>query len=1392
MEASTTACSSPNSVPESDDGTMDSHPPQVQRALDIYNNSKISSRDTPPPPERKSRSKASTNSNDVNSTSSSSSKAETTNNEGGRRRFQFYVPTEGKTPNTDTHSHKETERRGTDPPEQLTASPTSASTAEEAAQKVRSRLIRLQNHHRDLRDEGKYNLRRSAGADGPRGDGMAVETEPRRSQSEVLGYCEFDSPRSYGKFQEEEEEEEEDAERERGTPVEQYQEVDDEDDDDDEDDFPNVNMDPIESDDEDGGKSNYYGSAPNSPIPSSNDDNLILNYPSSAPVDTTRRGSLQVMRQRLFGRGVGGHIKPPFPCGDRPQKPNTNQSSKLKLPFGRDGKSKQSDTQPPPSGGSSAHPLLSDGINILEKAAKQARGRDEMETLNGSINYLRNLQIGVDRRQQEPTDPPPSPPQLLVRTNRPPPNAPQDEEYQLERYDAGRSHRPLPSPRKLGANPSADHIKKGRFLTAAEAMNYVMNASNRGSEYAGGAEGESINQVAAHINEAYSYLNSLARDEVPEYGNTGGAGRTTKTMGSFDSDHDDSIMEDDDDFERNTSLRMHAEEKFGVGSSIVAASKHAEAKQGQHEHRRRAASGSGDYDDSSSISISISGRESDDLARQLKAFHLDSAQSRTIDHHASDSHLFRGSRRKPTIDPPDSEDYLKGSLTSPSVLEKNTANKNLYAVETVISSSYMENHDRNNGNTLGYTSASFDTELPRRRSSDYAMPTVGSHALGPRNKKPGGITGVNLEEYTSIHQQFHNESSDQGFTSGSSSDHEDASVTSSLRSAHENSIAEEAAYSSPREFVGEVDAQSTSLMTMLCGHLLPLGLDDSVQYADSFCGMSSLFVQNSQTQKPTWNDDDPDEPGYVVHRLTNTELNSVELAFEKMITAYGESAAMSSYDNNFERDLKEAEMVLDEEEKRYQAEIKGLPLAHNHSRDSEIDSHDSGVKAHYGSSHGGSSPGGRDSIDDAGSRSALSHNDTEIRECVPDFPGIFPPGKGKPGEMECFYLPIITKSQKTGFEPTKDLVLKPGSVFANNYLVQGELGSAAFSTAYRCVDLSSEEDEDGFQEEVCLKVIKNTKDYFDQSLDEIKILRMLKDTGKVQENNIVEMKSFFYHREHLVIVTELLRQNMYEFGKSIIESRGPPYFTRQRLSHITRQCLIALKFVHELGLMHCDIKPENILLRSYSRALVKVIDFGSSSFVSDRQSSYIQSRSYRAPEVILGLPYDGKIDMWSLGCVVAEMYTGEVTFQNDSEVSMLSRIEAICGPFPKHMIAKGRNSHRIFTDSGLIYEKVSRDDDNESRAGSADSANDPTSTLYHIYQPKMTTMAARLGFEPDFMERPRQSEDDEKRALFIDFVSKLLTIDPDLRPTAKEALKHPWILSSLDLTEDEIRYPPAG
>lgn len=70
------------------------------------------------------------------------------------------------------------------------------------------------------------------------------------------------------------------------------------------------------------------------------------------------------------------------------------------------------------------------------------------------------------------------------------------------------------------------------------------------------------------------------------------------------------------------------------------------------------------------------------------------------------------------------------------------------------------------------------------------------------------------------------------------------------------------------------------------------------------------------------------------------------------------------------------------------------------------------------------------------------------------------------------------------------------------------------------------------------------------------------------------------------------------------------------------------------------------------RCLVKVIDFGSSCYIFDHLSSYVQSRSYRAPEVMLGLSYNSKIDMWSLGCILAELWTGRVLFQNESQSTL--------------------------------------------------------------------------------------------------------------------------------------------
>lgn len=224
---------------------------------------------------------------------------------------------------------------------------------------------------------------------------------------------------------------------------------------------------------------------------------------------------------------------------------------------------------------------------------------------------------------------------------------------------------------------------------------------------------------------------------------------------------------------------------------------------------------------------------------------------------------------------------------------------------------------------------------------------------------------------------------------------------------------------------------------------------------------------------------------------------------------------------------------------------------------------------------------------------------------------------------------------------------------------------------------------------------------------------------------------------------ELLRDNLYEFYKYNRESGDEPYFTLQRLQKITRQCLVALDYVHGLGLIHCDLKPENILIKSYSRCEVKVIDFGSSCFTTDHLSSYVQSRSYRAPEVLLGLPYGQKIDLWSLGCILAELWTGNVLFLNDSIVTLLARIVGIIGPFPKEMLTAGRYVQKYFTPEGRLYER-----DDEKGTG-----------LFYLL-PKRTNLKNRLHTEDKY---------------FVDFIRCLLRLNPEERPTAAEALEHPFL-----------------
>jgi dual specificity tyrosine-phosphorylation-regulated kinase 2/3/4 len=112
-------------------------------------------------------------------------------------------------------------------------------------------------------------------------------------------------------------------------------------------------------------------------------------------------------------------------------------------------------------------------------------------------------------------------------------------------------------------------------------------------------------------------------------------------------------------------------------------------------------------------------------------------------------------------------------------------------------------------------------------------------------------------------------------------------------------------------------------------------------------------------------------------------------------------------------------------------------------------------------------------------------------------------------------------------------------------------------------------------------------------------------------------------------------------------------FSVQTISSYAYQILTALAFLEKRNIIHCDLKPENILICDEEGKNLKVVDFGSGCQTDQQVYTYVQSRFYRSPEVILRVPYTPKVDLWSLGCILAELYTGEPLFPGDNEQEQL-------------------------------------------------------------------------------------------------------------------------------------------
>ncbi|KAI6043104.1 hypothetical protein EDC04DRAFT_3138697 [Pisolithus marmoratus] len=310
-----------------------------------------------------------------------------------------------------------------------------------------------------------------------------------------------------------------------------------------------------------------------------------------------------------------------------------------------------------------------------------------------------------------------------------------------------------------------------------------------------------------------------------------------------------------------------------------------------------------------------------------------------------------------------------------------------------------------------------------------------------------------------------------------------------------------------------------------------------------------------------------------------------------------------------------------------------------------------------------------------------------------------------------------------------DYLVVHGDHLAYRYEVVDTLGKGSFGQVLNCRDHQT-------GESVAIKIIRNKKRFHHQALVEIKILDNLRKWDQEEKHHVIKMTEHFYFRNHLCIAMELLSINLYE----LIKANGFVGFTTALIRRFTSQMIMSLCLMRHHRIVHCDLKPENVLLKHPTKSAIKVIDFGSSCLEHEKIYTYIQSRFYRSPEVILGMNYHMAIDMWSLGCILAELYTGFPIFPGENEQEQLSCIMEVLGPPDKEFINRSSRKRLFFDNNGAPRPVVN--------------------TKGRRRRPGTKTLAQVL-----------RCQDDD----FIDFVARCLVWDPERRMKPQAALQHNFL-----------------
>lgn len=404
---------------------------------------------------------------------------------------------------------------------------------------------------------------------------------------------------------------------------------------------------------------------------------------------------------------------------------------------------------------------------------------------------------------------------------------------------------------------------------------------------------------------------------------------------------------------------------------------------------------------------------------------------------------------------------------------------------------------------------------------------------------------------------------------------------------------------------------------------------------------------------------------------------------------------------------------------------------------------------------------------------------------------------------------VVEILEHAGTGGGSETVSRVGAGADGRYFVLGELGAGTFGQVFKCLHEPT-------TEEVAVKVVKSHWAYTAQACREISILRNLKEKMTEDEKRcVVDYKRHFYCKGHLCLVFELLSDNLFDLCRLRHHQTLDSGLGLEAVQVMLSQLCIALAALDRAKIIHGDIKPENIVLTGKQTNEIKLIDFGSAFQHPHQIHDYVQSRFYRSPEILLGAANcNAKIDVWSLGCVAAELFLGQPLFPGESLIDMLIRIDETLGPFPTAFLRRCQHTHEYFdvidADPGFC---AAKDDEREfylkSPAGYAGEGRDvgpheknhllPMRRLHDIIMNERTQesrvlvansttadaaeAAASTPSVPDLANATSsadtalamaQANDVLLRTSFSDLLHGMLRINPEERLTPDEVSRHPF------------------